>query len=136
MWVGTALVGRGWHAGGARPLQMAGEGNDLAALIDYMRLELVIPENTSDLGVDVAMTFIPGGKGGKKAGKELFKNTDALRRHNKTVVKALGLNKDERQRLHREIHGLNLTITRSFNLPRSYSIGKRAGDWKNSSRRI
>jgi hypothetical protein len=48
--------------------QMAVEGNNLAAFIDYVGLDMFIPKDTSDLGVDLAMAVIPGGKLEKKAG--------------------------------------------------------------------
>ncbi|MBW8876540.1 MAG: S-layer homology domain-containing protein, partial [Acidobacteria bacterium] len=35
--------------------QMAGEGNDFAALVDWVGLELVIPTNSRDLGIQLAM---------------------------------------------------------------------------------
>jgi hypothetical protein len=59
---------------------MAGNGNDFAALIDYMGLE-IIPEDAADANFQLAMGFVPEGK----AGEEIFKGTDALRRHNKVV---------------------------------------------------
>jgi RHS repeat-associated protein len=45
--------------------QMAVEGNHLAAFIDYLGLELVIPKDSSDLGMELAMAMVPGGKLGK-----------------------------------------------------------------------
>ncbi len=55
--------------------QMAVEGNYTAALIDYVGLELVIPESGSDLGMEVAMTIIPGGR----LGRGLLKGKDAVK---------------------------------------------------------
>jgi RHS repeat-associated protein len=63
--------------------QMAVEGNNLAALVDYIGLELILPEDSSDLGMDLAMMMIPAGK----LGKGLLKGENAVR----LAAKKLGL---------------------------------------------
>ncbi len=85
------------------------EGNNGLAFMNFAVNDLFVPDSQAELGVELAMAFIPGGKIGKavgKAGKGLFKGSDALRRHNKVVrdiVTKLDLTPAEQRRLHDEI---------------------------------
>jgi hypothetical protein len=63
---------------------MAVEGNYIAAFIDYVGLELVIPEDSGQLGTDVLLTVVPFGKAGK-LGKLAMRNVHG----GKTSVRAV-----------------------------------------------
>jgi hypothetical protein len=82
------------------------EGNTALAFLNFAVDELFVPDSQAELGVELAMVFIPGGKIGKiagKAGKGLFKSADALRRHNKVVrdvVTHLKLTRKQQRILH------------------------------------
>jgi hypothetical protein len=61
--------------------QQVAQGNDIAAFIDFMGLELLFPENSDELGGEIVLSMLPGGK----VAKGLTKNF-------KYAVKKLGLN--------------------------------------------
>jgi RHS repeat-associated protein len=61
--------------------QQVAQGNEVAAFIDFMGLELLFPENCDELGGEIVLSMLPGGK----LAKGLTKNF-------KYAVKKLGLN--------------------------------------------
>jgi hypothetical protein len=61
--------------------QMAVQGNYVAAAIDFVGLQIALPESNGDLGMEVAMSFLPLGRvlnvaGGTATVRQVLKGAD------------------------------------------------------------
>jgi hypothetical protein len=81
--------------------QMAVQGNYVAAAIDFVGLQIALPEDNGDLGMEVALVFIPSGRilRGKGAVLEAAKRLGISPKKAKLAVerakKAMGRRGDE-----------------------------------------